>query len=148
MTGRPDSTTLLDGEVSVNCGTRISVCESSEKYIYNHQDTGSRSICRISIDGKQSAEESELTLLQCELSRAQARIQELESSRNNLQEKLTVQSKQLIAFGLNGKFENLNLDNSNRIGALIRRYEYLYSQGNNQLMVRFNSCLYTPCAPL
>lgn len=136
MTGRSDGTTLLDGEVSVNCGTRLSMCEPQDRGVTGADNNGEpTTICRISVDGKatQVEESEEVYFLRCELAQANARIEQLENSRSKLQEKLTLQSQRLLSLGLgNGqsRFEGSNLDETNRMNGLIRRYEHLYSQGN------------------
>lgn len=128
MTGDVNGTTVRDGEVSVNCGHN----QTGPQFGPVDCSRSSEAICRISIDGKPNAEREELLLAQCELNQAQARIRELEANQSELLEKITAQSKQLLSFGLNNRFENVNLDESNRIGGLIRRFEYLYSQGNKR----------------
>lgn len=142
MTGRSDGTTLLDGEVSVNCGTRLSLCDSGddrtprasmfqcESRSTNDNGRHINSICRISVDGKPNLEESEMYLLRCELTKAHARIEQLETSQNLLQDKLTIQSQRLLSLGLTpNRFDGSNLDNTNRANQLVRRFEHLYSQG-------------------
>lgn len=136
MTGRADGTTLLDGEVSVNCGTRISMCEPQDRGVAGAANNGEpTTICRISVDGKASQveESEEVYFLRCELAQANARIEQLESNRNQLQDKLTLQSQRLLSLGIGNvhhRFEGSNLDETNRMNGLIRRYEHLYSQGN------------------
>src|SRR5699024_11971080 len=86
------------------------------------------------VDGKPSLEENEVYFLRCELAQARERIEQLESSQSKLQEKLTSQSQRLLSLGIgNNRFEGSNLDETNRVNALIRRYEHLYSQGNNRV---------------
>lgn len=134
MTGRADGTTLLDGEVSVNCGNRLSMCEPppAENRVTGAENGGPTTICRISVDGKASVQEEseEVYFLRCELAQASARIEQLENSRAKLQEKLTSQSQRLLSLGIGTghRFEGSNLDESNRLNGLIRRYEHLYSQ--------------------
>lgn len=134
MTGRPDGTTLLDGEVSVNCGARTSVCESKEHCLYASKPEASNgSVCRIAIEGKPATDDAEVCLLRCELAQARARIEQLEVSHSRLQDKLTAQSHRLLALGgMQARFDNL--DESSRVNSLIRQYEHLYSQGNLPLL--------------
>lgn len=135
MTGRTDGTTLLDGEISVNCGTRLSMCETPREQSFVFQqasvENGTSSICRINLDGKSSLEDGEVYLLRCELAQAQSRIEQLEASQSSLQNKLTSQSQRLLSLGIgNSRFEGADLDETNRVNGLIRKYEQLYSQGN------------------
>ena len=147
MTGQPNGTTLLDGQVTVNSGGHICLSSLSSSSVMNNTDSHcSNSICRIEIDGKAMANNINNNnnndgddnhfnhhKLSTELSWAHLRIQQLEQHQKQLQEKLTIQSKHLLSLsnGMESKFENL--DQSNQTNGLVRHYEYLYSQGKIQL---------------
>lgn len=137
MTGRADGTTLLDGQVSVNCGNRLSMCEPRDgPNRAPLPESGPTSICRISVGGMPSEvpslEENEMYFLRCELVQARTQIEQLESSRAQLQEKLTSQSQRLLSLGIgSSQFKSSILDESNLVNSLVRRYEHLYSQGND-----------------
>ncbi|OTF75194.1 hypothetical protein BLA29_013101, partial [Euroglyphus maynei] len=108
MTGQPDGTTLLDGQVTVNSGTGgHHLCSSS--MMNNNNDNNSNitnSICRIEIDGKIMADnnnnngngDDQNHKLRTELEWAQKRIKKLEQQQMQLlQEKITIQSKHLLS---------------------------------------------------
>lgn len=160
MTGQPDGTTLLDGEVTVNSGGnpmanqlpnngKHYTCSCGpllqQQQLSQPQQFGN-SICRIEIGGKPLTDDDhsnnntddngKIQSLRTQLSNAEYKIQQLEMQQHRLQAKLVAQSKQLLTNGnYTGpepaiddiRFENL--DQTNIENALVRRYEYLYSQG-------------------
>ena len=140
MTGQPDGTTLLDGQITVNSGGGggRQMCSSSSSSSMMNNNC-SNSICRIEIDGKTMASNDDKNpndtqnhqnhKLQIELECSKIRIQKLEQQQKFLLEKIQIQSKQLLSLSNYESKRFENLDQSNQTNGLIRHYEYLYSQG-------------------
>lgn len=140
-TGRADGTTLLDGEVTVNGGLaqRYASREHQDAQAGQSNDDNV-SVCRIRVnDAIQPAGDNtnELYFLRGQLARAHTKIEQLETRQRELHSKLGNQSSQMTALGIrSSRYEGqLNLDETNRVNHLIRRYEQLFTQSKPHFFI-------------